>query len=74
MITDRMRALIERIEHLPAETQDQLAEQIAATLEERHWQELLTDPARLARLRALAEEAMEDEVLPFPQPAQESNA
>jgi hypothetical protein len=68
MMTDRMRALVETIEQLPAEAQDELAEHIASALDEARWQSLLQDPKRLERLRALADEAMHDEVRPFPHP------
>lgn len=67
-MTDRMRALVESIEQLPAGAQDELAEQIASALDDARWQALLHDPERLERLRALADEAMGDEVKPFPRP------
>ena len=69
MMTDRMRTIVETIEQLPAEAQDELAEHIAAALDEARWQALLHDPERLERLRALADEAMRDDVKPFPRPS-----
>ena len=68
MMTDRMREIVQTIERLPAQAQDELAEQIASALDEARWQALLHYPERLERLRAMAEEAMLDEVKPFPRP------
>jgi hypothetical protein len=68
MMTNRMRTMVQTIEQLPAETQDELAEHIATTLDEAKWQTLLRDPERLERLRALADEAVLDDVKPFPYP------
>lgn len=67
-MTDHMRTIVETIEQLPADAQDELAEHIASALDEARWHALLRDPERLERLRALADEAMLDDVKPFPRP------
>ena len=68
MMTDRMREIVQTIEQVPADAKDALAEQIATALDEARWQTLLHDPERLERLYALADEAVLDEVKPYPRP------
>jgi hypothetical protein len=68
MLADRMPAIVQTIEQLPTEAQDEHADEISSALDEPRRQALLHDPERLERLRALADEAMLDEVTPFPRP------
>ena len=44
MITGRMKALMERIEQLPPEIQNKLAEEIEDILDDAEWHALLADP------------------------------
>jgi hypothetical protein len=66
MMTERMRAVVASVEQLPPEAQDRIAEQIASAIDNAIWDTQLRNPDRLEALRALAEEAMNDPVLPFP--------
>lgn len=68
MMTEHMKALVASVERLSPEAQDKIAEQIGSAIDNALWDAHLRDPERLAILRALAEEAMNDPALPFPTP------
>lgn len=54
---------IKRIEKLPPDLQDEIAEQIMDDIEnERNWQETLSKPQK--KIERLAEEALEDSTAP----------
>ena len=44
MITEHLKALLERIEQLPPEMQNRLADEIDDMLDDAEWQALLADP------------------------------
>ncbi|MGH2514223.1 MAG: hypothetical protein ACRDHP_01070 [Ktedonobacterales bacterium] len=68
MLTDHMKAVMASIEQLPFSAQDQIAEQIALAIDNAVWDEQMRNPERLDVLRAMADEAINDPVLPFPEP------
>ena len=68
MLTEYMKAVMASIEQLPSDAQDQIAAQIAAAVDNATWDMEMRDPQRLDVLRAMADEAMNDPVLPFPKP------
>ncbi len=59
MMTDRLAEAIEKIGKLPAELQDEIADQLLDDLEnERAWKRTLAKPQ--AKLRKLAEQALQE--------------
>lgn len=68
MLTEHMKAVMASIEQLPSNAQDEIAEQIATAIDNAIWDMQMRDPERLNVLRAMADEAMSDPVLPFPRP------
>jgi predicted dehydrogenase len=62
MMTDTLRRVLERVEHLAPEEQEVVAEQMEALLDEleqeRGWKERLHDPKALPALEALIERAI----------------
>lgn len=68
-LADRLKAVTDRAAQLSPEAQDSLAEQIATALENAVWDSQLRDPAHLAVLRELAEEARRAPKLPMPKPS-----
>lgn len=44
MITEHLKALMDRIEQLPPDAQNELAEEIEDILDEAEWRALLSDP------------------------------
>ncbi len=69
MMTDRFRALVERVEQLPPDEQNQIAEEIEETLDNAEWHALLADPRSEAVLDALLAEAKQSPKRPWPTPA-----
>jgi hypothetical protein len=56
-MTETLKQVLARVERLPAEQQDAIAEVIERELEEREWEELVGSPASQRFLEALADEA-----------------
>ena len=69
MITDQFKALVERIEQLPPDEQNRIAEEIEDTLDNAEWHALLADPRSEVVLDALLAEAKQSPKLPWPTPA-----
>lgn len=67
-LSERLDALAHTAEQLPVEEQDKLADQIAAIVDNTIWDAQLRDPADLAILRELAEEARRGPKLAMPTP------
>jgi hypothetical protein len=56
-----LRQLIDRVEQLPPERQDVIAEMVELELEEAEWDLLVTSPASQRFLARLAEEARKED-------------
>lgn len=69
MMTERMRALVERVEQLPPEEQNYIAEEIEETLDNAEWHALLADPRSETVLDTLIAEAKQSPKRPWPMPA-----
>jgi hypothetical protein len=57
MLTDRLKAVLEGVEHLSPEAQDRLAEEIADLLDEARWDAQFADPASRAFFDEMARQA-----------------
>ncbi len=68
-LADRLKAVTDHAGQLSPEAQDELAEQITTALDNAVWDSQLRDPAHLAVLRELAEEARRPPKLPIPKPS-----
>lgn len=68
MMTERLRAFVERAEQLPPEQQDRLIEDIEDILDEAEWHTLLADPRSGPVLDTLIARAKESAKRPWPTP------
>ena len=68
MMTDRLRELVERVEHLPPDAQDRLVEEIEDLLDEAEWHALLADPRSGPVLDEMIAQAKQSPKLPWPSP------
>jgi hypothetical protein len=66
MMTDRLKAFIERAEQLPAAEQDRLVDEIEDALDEAQWHALLADPRSGPVLDELIAEARQSPKHPWP--------
>lgn len=66
MMTERFRALVERVEQLPPTEQNHIAEEIEEALDSAEWHALLADPGSPAVLDALIAEAKQSPKRPWP--------
>jgi hypothetical protein len=69
MLSDRLKAFVERAESFPPDIQDRLAEDIEDLLDNAHWRALLADPRSGAVLDALIAQAKQSSRRPWPTPA-----
>ena len=68
MITEHLKALMERIEQLPPEVQNKLAEEIEDILDDAEWHALLADPRSGPVLDDLIAQAKRSPKRPWPTP------
>lgn len=68
MMTDHMKALIERIGQLPPDAQQKLAEEIEDILDDEEWRALLADPRSGPVLDELIAQAKRSPKRPWPTP------
>ena len=68
MITEPLKALMERIEQLPPEMQNKLAEEIEDILDDAKWHALLADPRSGPVLDDLIAQAKRSPKRPWPTP------
>jgi len=66
MMTEHLKAVVERIEQLPPAEQNRIAKEIEDTLDNAEWHALLADPRSEAVLDALLAEAKQSPKLPWP--------
>lgn len=69
MITDHLKALMERIEQLPPDMQNKLAEEIEDILDDAEWRALVADPRSGPALDELIAQAKRSPKRPWPTPA-----
>ena len=69
MITDWLKAFVERAEQLPPEEQNRLVDEIEDLLDEADWHTLLADPRSISALDTLISEAKQSPKRPWPTPA-----
>jgi hypothetical protein len=60
-MTETLRLVVERVEQLPPEQQNAIAELIEQELEEREWDEMVAKPASQHLLEHLAAEARRED-------------
>lgn len=70
MMTDRLKALMERAGQLPPSQQDRLVEEIEDLLDDAEWHALLADPRSGPVLDDLLAEAKRSPKRPWPTPAE----
>ncbi|HEX5158992.1 MAG TPA: hypothetical protein VFW17_17415 [Ktedonobacterales bacterium] len=68
MITEHLKALMERIEQLPPDMQNKLAEEIEDILDDAEWHALLADPRSGSVLDDLIAQAKRSPKRPWPTP------
>jgi hypothetical protein len=66
MITEHLKALLERIEQLPPEMQNKLADEIEDILDDAEWHTLLADPRSGPVLDDLIAQAKRSPKRPWP--------
>ena len=69
MITERLKAFVERAGQLPPEEQNRLVDEIEDLLDDAEWHTLLADPRSGSVLDTLISEAKRSPKLPWPMPA-----
>lgn len=69
MMTEQLKALMERIEQLPPDAQKKLAEEIEDILDDAEWRALLSDPRSGPVLDELIAQARRSPRRPWPTPA-----
>jgi hypothetical protein len=69
MITERLKAFIERAEQLPPDQQDHLVDEIEDLLDDAEWHGLIADPRSGPVLDALIAQAKQSPKHPWPTPA-----
>ena len=65
MLDERLRALFTDLEHLTAQDQQQLADQIEQWLDDREWRRVLNEPSPDALYDAAMDEIRRDETRPL---------
>ena len=68
MITEHLKALMERIEQLPPDMQNKLAEEIKDILDDAEWHALLADPRSGSVLDDMIAQAKRSPKRPWPTP------
>lgn len=68
MMTEQLKALIDRIEQLPPDAQKKLAEEIEDILDDAEWHALLADPRSGPVLDDLIAQAKRSPKRPWPTP------
>ena len=66
MITERLKAFIERVEQLPPEQQDHLIDEIEDLLDDAEWRGLIADPHSGPVLDGLIAQAKQSPKRPWP--------
>ena len=69
MITERLKAFIERVEQLSPEQQEHLVDEIEDLLDDAEWRGLIADPRSGPVLDALIAQAKHAPKRPWPTPA-----
>jgi hypothetical protein len=69
MISEGLKAFIERAEHLPPDQQDHLVDEIEDLLDDAEWHGLIADPRSGPVLDALIAQAKQSPKRPWPTPA-----
>lgn len=61
-MTERLRRAIERLQQLPVEEQNAIAERILEEIDEREWDRIISTPHVQRAIAELAEEARQQEI------------
>jgi hypothetical protein len=69
MMTERLKAFLERAEQLPPDAQERLMEEIEDVLDNAEWHALLADPRSGPILDELIAQAKQSRKRPWPTPA-----
>ncbi len=70
MMTERLKAFLERAEQLPPDAQERLVEEIEDVLDNAEWHALLADPRSGPVLDELIAQAKQSRKRPWPTPAE----